>query len=212
MSLISKAARRPGARALPDPDEELVARVRAGEQRAFVELVARHQTSLLRIARTHVSSAAVAEEVTQETWLAVLRGLDGFAHRSSFRTWLLRILVNRARSIGVSEHRSVPIGDAGPAVDASRFDSAGAWMSPPQHWVEDSDERLTADALAAPIRAALEQLPPRQREIVLLRDVDGLTGQEVCEALEISDANQRVLLHRARSRLREAIEAELVRA
>jgi len=174
-----------------------------------VELVSRHQASLLRLARTHVSSGALAEEVAQDTWLAVLCGLDGFAERSTFRTWLLQILVNRARSTGVREHRSVAIGDAGPAVDASRFDASGAWMSPPQHWVEDSDDRLAAQTLAVPIRTALDQLPPRQREVVLLRDVDGLSGQEVCEVLEISEANQRVLLHRGRSRLRQAIETEL---
>jgi RNA polymerase sigma-70 factor (ECF subfamily) len=203
-------SRRPrGERPPVDPDRELLARVRTGEEQAFVELVARHQASLLRLARTYVPSGALAEEVAQDTWLAVLRGLDGFAERSSFKTWLLQILVNRARSTGVREHRSVAIGDPGPAVDASRFDASGAWMSPPQHWVADSDDRIAAQTLAAPIRTALEQLPPRQREVVLLRDVDGLSGQEVCAVLEISESNQRVLLHRGRSRLRQAIETEL---
>lgn len=174
-----------------------------------MELVSRYHASLLRLARIYVASSAVAEEVAQDTWLAVLRGLDSFAERSTFKTWLLQIAVNRARSTGVREHRSVSIGDAGPAVDASRFDFSGAWMSPPQHWVEDSDDRLSADALAAVIGAALNNLPQRQREVVLLRDVDGLSGREVCEVLEISEANQRVLLHRSRSRLRQAIEADL---
>ena len=192
-----------------DPDAELLLRVRAGEAEAFVELVSRHQASLLGLARAYVASASVAEEVAQDTWLAVLRGLDGFQGRSTFRTWLLRILVNRARSTGVREHRTVAVGDAGPAVDASRFEASGAWMSPPQDWVDDSDERLSAQALAAPIRAALGGLPERQRAVVLLRDVDGLSRQEVCDVLEISDANQRVLLHRGRSHLRQAIEAEL---
>jgi len=195
--------------ARPDPDRELLARVCTGEEQAFVELVSRHQASLLRLARTYVSSTAVAEEVAQDTWLAVLRGLDGFQGRSTFRTWLTHILVNRARSTGVREHRTVAVGDAGPAVDAARFDASGAWMSPPQHWVEDSDDRLAAQALAAPISSALDRLPQRQREVVLLRDVDGLSGQEVCEALDITDANQRVLLHRGRSQLRRAIEAEM---
>jgi RNA polymerase sigma-70 factor (ECF subfamily) len=212
VGLIRPTARvrrsRPGTTPV-DPDGELLARVRAGEEQAFVELVSRHQDSLLRLARTYVSSAAVAEEVAQDTWLAVLRGLDGFQGRSTFRTWLLHILVNRARSTGVREHRTVAVGDAGPAVDASRFDASGAWMSPPRHWVEDSDARLSAQALAAPIKMALDQLPARQREVVLLRDVDGLSGREACEVLEISEANQRVLLHRARSQLRQAIEAEL---
>lgn len=183
--------------------------MRAGEEDAFVLLAARHQGAMLRLARSFVSSTAIAEEVVQDTWLGVLRGIDGFAGRSSFRTWLMRILVNRARSTGVHEHRSVAVGDVGPVVDASRFDASGAWMSPPQHWVEDSDERLLAQALSEPIETALGELPARQREVVLLRDVDGLSGQEVCEVLEISESNQRVLLHRGRSRLRQALESEL---
>ncbi len=186
-----------------------MARLRAGEEQAFVALAARHHSAMLRLARTYVASQAVAEEVVQDTWLGVLRGLDGFAGRSSFRTWLLSILVNRARSTGVREHRSVAIGDVGPAVDSARFDVSGAWMSPPQHWIEDSDDRLLAQGLAARIQTVLHELPPRQREVVMLRDVDGLSGQEVCEVLEISEANQRVLLHRGRSHLRQSLEAEL---
>jgi RNA polymerase sigma-70 factor (ECF subfamily) len=192
-----------------DEDELLVARLRAGDEQAFVELVARHHTAMVRIACSFVSSTAVAEEVVQDTWLGVLRGIDGFAGRSSFRTWLLRILVNRARSTGVREHRSVAVGDAGPAVDRSRFDASGAWASPPQHWVEDSEARLLAEGLADQIQAALGELPARQREVVVLRDVDGLSGPEVCDVLEISEANQRVLLHRGRSHLRQALESEL---
>jgi len=183
--------------------------VMAGDQQAFVLLVARHHSAMLRLARSFVSSTAVAEEVVQDTWLGVLRGLDGFAGRSSFKTWLLQILVNRARSTGVREQRSVAIADAGPAVDRSRFDASGAWMSPPQHWIEDSDDRLLAEALAQRIQETLDQLPPRQREVMLLRDVDGLSGDEVCQVLNISEANQRVLLHRGRSRLRQALELEL---
>ena len=192
-----------------DPDGELVARLRAGEEEAFVELVSRHHASMLRLAGSLVSSRAVAEEVVQDTWLGALRGLHDFAGRSSFRTWLLRILVNRASTTGVRERRSIAVGDAGPVVDRSRFDAAGAWMSPPQNWVEEAEERLLAQGLADEIGAALEQLPERQREVVMLRDVDGLSGQEVCEVLDISEANQRVLLHRGRSRLRQALEDEL---
>jgi RNA polymerase sigma-70 factor, ECF subfamily len=192
-----------------EADGELVERLRAGDEQAFVALVARHHAAMLRLARSFVSSTAVAEEVVQDTWVGVLRGIGDFAGRSTFRTWLMRILVNRARSTGVREHRSVAVGDAGPVVDASRFDASGAWMSPPQHWVEDSDERMLAEALSDPIQTALGQLPSRQREVVILRDVDGLTGQEVCEVLEISEANQRVLLHRGRSHLRQALESKL---
>jgi RNA polymerase sigma-70 factor, ECF subfamily len=198
-----------GRRALADEDGELLERLRAGEEQAFVLLVARHHSAMLRLARSFVSSSAVAEEVVQDTWVGVLRGLDGFAGRSTFKTWLLRILVNRARSAGVREHRTVAVGDAGPVVDKSRFDASGAWMSPPEHWVEDSDERLLAEGLAERIHSSLQELPARQREVVMLRDVDGLSGQEVCQVLSISEANQRVLLHRGRSHLRQALEDEL---
>jgi len=203
------ASRRRPRDAPQDPDGELLQLVRAGEQDAFVELVARHHDTMLRLARTFVASTAIAEEVVQDTWVAVLRGLDGFEERSTFRTWLLRILVNRARSTGVREHRTIAVGDATPAVDRSRFDASGAWMSPPQHWVEDVQSRVDAEALSGSIRELLDGLPDRQREVVMLRDIDGLSGQEVCEVLEISDANQRVLLHRGRSTLRQALEAEL---
>jgi RNA polymerase sigma-70 factor (ECF subfamily) len=197
------------AAAEPDADGELVARLRAGEEDAFVALVARHHASMMRLACSLVPSRAIAEEVVQDTWVGVLRGLDGFAGRSSFRTWLLRILVNRATTTGMRERRTVAVGDAGPVVDRARFDASGAWMSPPQHWVEDSHDRLLAEGLADDIAAALEQLPTRQREVVMLRDVDGLSGHEVCDVLDISEANQRVLLHRGRSHLRQALEDEL---
>jgi RNA polymerase sigma-70 factor (ECF subfamily) len=197
--------RRPGP---PDDDHELLERLRAGDEDAFLALVARHQATLLRLASSFVSTQAVAEEVVQDTWLGVVRGIEGFAGRSSFRTWLLRILVNRARSTGVIEDRTVAVGDAGPVVDRTRFDASGRWMSPPQHWVEDSDARLDAEALTDRIRTVLGELPARQREVVMLRDVDGLSSTEVCEVLGISEGNQRVLLHRGRSRLREALESE----
>jgi RNA polymerase sigma-70 factor (ECF subfamily) len=189
-----------------EDEQELIERLRAGDEQAFVTLVARHQGAMLRLARTFVPSATVAEEVVQDTWVGVVRGIDGFAGRSSVKTWLLTILVNRAKTTGMRERRSVAIGDAAPAVDRSRFDAAGAWMSPPQHWVEDSDERVLAEQLAGRIHSAMEELPPRQREVVTLRDVEGLTSHEVCEVLAISEGNQRVLLHRGRSRLRAALE------
>ncbi len=195
--------------ATPDGDAELLAGLRAGDEDAFLALVARHHAKMLRLARSFVPSRAVAEEVVQDTWLGVLNGLDGFGGRSSFRTWLLRILVNRAQTAGAREGRSVAVGDAGPVVDASRFDASGAWMSPPRHWIEDSDDRLLAQGLAERIDAALLDLPARQREVVMLRDVEQLSPVEVCEVLDISEGNQRVLLHRGRSRLRQALETEL---
>ena len=198
--------RRPRGKQAPDRDQDLVRRLRAGEEEAFVQLAARHHAAMLQLAASFVSSTAIAEEVVQDTWLAVLRGLDGFAGRSSFKTWLLRILVNRARSTGVREHRSIAIGDATPAVDSSRFDASGAWMSPPEHWIEDSEDRLLAEGLAGRLHETLGNLPMRQRVVLTLRDIDGLSSKEVCEVLDISEGNQRVLLHRGRSQLRQALE------
>jgi RNA polymerase sigma-70 factor, ECF subfamily len=209
--MFAIAVPRRGRRGPPpvDQDSELVARLRAGDEQAFVQLVSRHHAAMQRLANTFVSSPAVAEEVVQDTWLGVLRGIDNFAGRSSFRTWLWTILVNRARSTGVRERRTIAVGDVGPVVDRSRFDASGAWMSPPQHWIEDSENRMHAQALAGYIQKTLGELPERQREVLVLRDVDGLSSDEVCEVLAISDANQRVLLHRGRSHLRQALETQM---
>ena len=192
-----------------DPDVQLLTRLRAGEDDAFVALVSRHHDAMLRLARTFVHSHAVAEEVVQETWIAVLRGIDRFEGRSSLRTWLLAILVNRARTAGTREARSVAASDSdgfAAAVDASRFDSSGAWSSPPEQWVDDVEDRLGAQALRGEILAVLANMPERQRAVVMLRDVDGLRSDEVCQVLELTPANERVLLHRGRSRLRQALE------
>ncbi len=195
-----------------DTDAALLAALRAGDERAFVTLVRRHHNAMLHLASSFVPNAAVAEEVVQDTWIGVLRGIGGFEGRSSFRTWLFRILVNRARTAGERERRSVAIGDAGPAVDQSRFDDAGSWAAPPEQWIEDTDDRLRAGKLAGRIRSAIEELPARQREVVTLRDVEGLSSHEVCHVLEITDGNQRVLLHRGRSRVRQVLETEFGRA
>lgn len=192
-----------------EPDAELLRRLRGGDEQAFVALVERYNGSMLRVASSFVPSRAVAEEVVQETWLAMLRGLAAFESRSSLKTWLFSILVNRARSAGVRESRSVPIADAGPVVDASRFGPSGAWSSPPEHWIEEAESRVDAAKLAELLRLAIDGLPARQREVVLLRDVEGLTSAEVCTVLSISEANQRVLLHRGRGKLRQVLEAEL---
>jgi RNA polymerase sigma-70 factor, ECF subfamily len=194
-----------------EPDAELLARLRAGDEQAFVTLVRRHHAAMLSLAAGYVPSMAVAEEVVQDTWLGVLRGIAGFEGRSSVRTWLFRILVNRARTAGARERRSVAIGDAEPAVDRSRFDSTGHWAVPPERWVEEADDRLDAAKLAGRLRSAINELPDRQREVVTLRDVEGLSSEEVCSVLEISEGNQRVLLHRGRSRLRQMLETELGR-
>jgi RNA polymerase sigma-70 factor, ECF subfamily len=190
-------------------DAELLGRLRSGDERAFVFLVERFSDSMLRVASTYVPSRAVAEEVVQDTWVAVLRGLHGFEGRSSLRTWVFTILVNRARTTGAREHRSIPVEDPAPVVDASRFGFDGAWTAPPEHWIEEAESRLAAGRIAELLRAALDALPPRQREIVTLRDVEGMPSGEACEVLGISEANQRVLLHRGRSKLRQILESEL---
>jgi RNA polymerase sigma-70 factor, ECF subfamily len=195
------------------PDLTLLERLRRGDEQAFVLLVQRYRDSMLRIAACYVPGPAVAEEVVQDTWVAVLRGLAAFEGRSSVRTWLFRILVNRARTTGERERRSIAVGDdLGPTVDQARFDSTGHWSAPPAHWVDQLEDRLIAEKMASRIRTAMLDLPTRQREVVTLRDIEGLSSDEVCSVLEITDANQRVLLHRGRSRLRQVLETEFGRA
>jgi RNA polymerase sigma-70 factor, ECF subfamily len=194
-----------------DPDSELVSRLRAGDEGAFAELAGKYQGAMLSMARGYVPSGAVAEEVVQDAWVGVLRGIDGFERCSSFRTWLFRILVNRAISAGVRERRSVPVDDMGPVVDASWFDASGSWQVPPEPWTDQVDDKVIAAKIAARILAAIDELPLQQREVVTLRDVQGLSSGEVCAVLDISSANQRVLLHRGRSKLRQVIGSEFGR-
>jgi RNA polymerase sigma-70 factor (ECF subfamily) len=191
-----------------ETDAELLARLRSGDEDAFVTLVGRYNASMVRLARAYVPSTAVAEEAAQETWMGVVRGVDRFEGRSSFKTWLFSILVNRARTAGVREHRNLPLTDLEPAVDPSRFDATGAWAQPLESWA-DTDDRLVAATWSKCLSDALGDLPARQREIVILRDVEGLPSADVCQVLGISEGNQRVLLHRGRSRLRSKLEAEL---
>ena len=195
-----------------DDDVGLVERLRDGDEGAFRVLVERYQGQLLRLAASLVTSRAVAEEVVQETWLGVVRGIEGFEGRASVRTWLFRILVNRARSAGAREYRSIPL-DLGhePAVPPGRFSPKGTWASPPVTWTDDADERLTAKALAGRIGHLLHRLPDAQRQVFLLRDVEGLPATEVGDLLGVSDGNQRVLLHRARSSMRGMLEREMGR-
>jgi len=186
-------------------DQGLLDALRAGDEAAFTLLVQRYQASLVRLALSMVGSRAVADEVVQDTWLAVVRGIDRFEGRSSFKTWLFHILVNRARSTAGKEWRTQPIGD----VDADRFDAAGVWTVPPVPWADRVDDRLAADQLAPFVRTAIDALPDRQRQVLLLRDVEGLAATEVAGLLGLTDANQRVLLHRARAHVRSALEAEM---
>ena len=198
------------------PDEALVARLRAGDEAAFAWLLDQYHGALMRLARRFVGSAAVAEEVVQETWLGVLKGLDGFEQRASLKTWIFRVLVNRAKTRGVREARSVPWSALGqddedePAVDPTRFNARGGWTSPPQRWEDDTPEALLLRReTRALLEAAIEALPPRQRTVLVLRDLEGVATEEVCNILEITETNQRVLLHRARAALHRALERHL---
>lgn len=191
-------------------DAELVTRLRSGDEDAFRFLVDRYHCSLLRLAQTMVPSRAVAEEVVQDTWLGLVRGIHAFEGRSSLRTWLFHVLVNRARSTGVYERR--PTIGAGPSVDPSRFGADGRWTEPPVPWPDEVDDRLVATQLAERIRPRFEELPAMQRQVVTLRDVEGLSAEEVCDLLGLTEGNQRVLLHRGRSRLRGMLEHEMGKA
>jgi RNA polymerase sigma-70 factor (ECF subfamily) len=200
-----------------DSDQDLVDRLRAGDQDAFAELVRRYHRLMLRVARGYVRTDAVAEEVVQESWLAVVRGIERFEGRSSFKTWLLRIVANRAMTQGVKEARSIPFAsleddDADePSVAPELFHpagepGAGAWSAPPEPWPED---RVLAAETRAVIEQAIDELPGLQRSVVSMRDIEGWSSEEVQEALGISAANQRVLLHRGRQRVRAALDAYL---
>jgi RNA polymerase sigma-70 factor (ECF subfamily) len=213
----------PAGRRQGDDDERvLVAALRRGEEAAFVALVERHGASLLRLSRTFVRDRAVAEEVVQETWLAVLNGIDRFEGRSSLKTWIFQILSNRAKTRAVREHRSAPFSalaadgsaDDESAVDADRFCEdghrwAGHWAAAPSDWTALPEERLLSSETLAQVHAAIQTLPPRQAEVLVLRDVEGWSPEEVCAALEISDGNHRILLHRARSKVRAAVADHL---
>ena len=201
-------------------DDVLVDALLQGDGDAFAWLLDTYDAPLRRLARMYVATDAVAEDVVGDTWVAVIRGLERFERRSSLKTWLFRILMNVARTRGVREHRSVPFSSAagaldegaGPAVDPSRFlpvdhpQHPGAWAAPPVPWDEKPESTLLAKETLAGIGAAIAELPPAQREVITLRDVEGWSAAEVCNALEISETNQRVLLHRARSKVRQACE------
>ena len=191
-----------------ESDAELLGRLCQGDEEAFVTVVARYQQPMLRLACSLVPNRAVAEEAVQDTWMGVVRGVDRFEGRSSFKTWLFRILVNRARSASSREPLDAPI-EGLHAVDPARFDAQGQWADPLEQWTEDSDDRLDAAFWAPVLSSALDDLPPRQRQVVILRDVEGLSTDEVCTVLAISPGNQRILLHRGRSRLREILEAQM---
>ena len=195
-------------------------RLRAGDEAAFMSLVEQLQPAMLRVARMYVSTTAVAEEVVQDAWLGVLRGLDTFEGRSSLRTWIFRILTNIAKTRGRREGRSVPFaslaGDdlEAPAVDPKRFDSPegssrGRWSTLPDDWTGIPEERLLGSETLDVIGGAIASLPPMQAEVIRLRDALGWSSEEVRNALDLTETNQRVLLHRARAKVRDALERYL---
>jgi RNA polymerase sigma-70 factor (ECF subfamily) len=201
-------------------EAELIAGLRAGDEAAFRALVTQYHPAMRRVAVSYVRSVAVADEVVQETWLAVIRGLPRFEERSSLKTWIFRILANRAQSRAVRERRTTPFSclegadsDNGPAVEPGRFIEGGAfdgyWSVPPSRVCDLPEEQLLAAETRAVVDRAISELPARQQQVVTLRDVEGWDAEEVCESLGLSQGNQRVLLHRARAHLRSALEIHL---
>ncbi len=200
-------------------EERLVEALRAGDEEAFATLLRTYHTALLRVAQIYVSSLSAAEEVVQETWLAVLTGIDRFEARSSLKTWLFTILANRAKTRAARDRRAIPFsalenpaGVPEAAVDADRFLDPdhprwpGHWATRPEPWPE---ERVLARETHERLATAIDALPPAQRAVIALRDVHGWSSEEVCNALAITETNQRVLLHRARSKVRQALEDHL---
>ena len=200
----------------------LLERLRQGDEAAFASLVDRHHGALIRLAMAYVSDHSIAEEVVQETWIGVLEGLDRFEGRSSLKTWIFRILTNKAKTRGVRESRHVSFSPLAaseenpeePAVDPTRFQTtghwAGYWVSYPQPWDENTPEKLLLSQEGTTfLEQAIEALPGKLRQIIVMRDVEGLSSDEACNILGISETNQRVLLHRARSRVRKALEKYL---
>ncbi len=193
------------------PDEQLLAGLRAGDESAFLTLVERYQGAFRRIALNLAPSQAVADEIVQESWTAILQALPSFEGRSSVKTWLFRIVINRAKTRAERERRTVPFSSLDSADESdpegNSFSPDGHWANPVRRsWDEDSPEQLLLRGeMRRAIQAALEGLPPQQRTVVTLRDVEGLESPEVCNVLGISESNQRVLLHRGRVRLRAAL-------
>jgi RNA polymerase sigma-70 factor, ECF subfamily len=217
---MSQVERAPARSAMLPPDDVVVSRLRAGDERMFAALVDAWSPGMLRAARAFVTDRHTAEDVVQEAWLGVLRGIGSFQGRSSLRTWAYRILVNIAKTRGVRDARTVPMSsltpvddDHAPTVDPARFRGPddrwpGGWRSFPQNWPSPEQEIVAAE-MRRHLAAALAALPARQRVVVSLRDVHGYSSEEVCAMLDITPGNLRVLLHRARASLRGSLEDRL---
>jgi RNA polymerase sigma-70 factor (ECF subfamily) len=203
----------------PDPvaaEAALLERLRAGDEAAFEALVARHYATMLAVALTYVNGRAVAEEVVQEAWLGVINGLDRFEGRSSLKTWIISILVNQAKTRGAREARSIPFTSLAPegeepAVDADRFRGPeesypGHWRAFPGDWGRSAAAAVQDREILRVVMGAIAALPATQQTVIRMRDVEGYSADEVCATLDVSEANQRVLLHRARSRVRATLE------
>jgi RNA polymerase sigma-70 factor (ECF subfamily) len=191
-------------------DAELLGQLLAGDEAAFREIVTKYHDSLVRLARYYVATDASAQDVAQETWIAVLRGLERFEGRSSFKTWLFHIAVNRARTKGVKEKRVVPVDLANDrSLLAGRFNAGGMWADPPVPFTDSVDDALVNAPLVHLVHESIARLPEGARAVVTLRDVEGLSTAEVAELLELSEANVRVILHRGRSRKRSEVEAKM---
>ena len=205
----------------PCDESALIAGLRRRDESSFLDLVQRYHLSLVRLAQTFVPNQAIAEEVAQETWVGVLQGIDRFEERSSLKTWIFQILVNRAKTRGQREARNVsfsalePETDVcGPSVDPSRFagpdsECPGRWLLAPQPWNLTPEQALLSQECKGHIDEAIAGLPPIQRRVITLRDVQGWSSEEVCNVLAVSESNCRVLLHRARSKVRRAMEEYL---
>jgi RNA polymerase sigma-70 factor (ECF subfamily) len=191
-------------------DAELLGRLLAGDKDAFREIVTKYHESLVRVARSYVANDASAEDVAQETWIAVLRGIERFEGRSSFKTWLFRIAVNRARTKGVKEHRVVAVDiTSDRSLLARRFNEHGMWSDPPAPFTDSVDDAIVNAPIVRLVHESIARLPDAARAVVTLRDVQGLSTTEVAELLELSEANVRVILHRSRARIRSEVEASM---
>ncbi len=192
-----------------EDDQALLSRLRAGDEEAFTALVARHDGALRRVARTFVRTPSAVDDVVQDTWLGVVRGLADFEGRSSLRTWIFRILVNQARTRAVREARTLPFSalerEDAPTVEPSAFGADGRWTSAPPRLDADPETGLLSAELRAHLLAAVDTLSRDQRAVITLRDLVGVSAMDVCDLLEITEVNQRVLLHRARARVRTAL-------
>jgi RNA polymerase sigma-70 factor (ECF subfamily) len=213
-------------RAEADDERGFVSALRARDESAFVTLIDRYHAMMVRLARLFVKDAAIAEDVVREAWLGVLRGLDRFEARSSLKRWIATIVINRAKERALRERRAIPFSLLWDAMDEEAFESAvaperfrsqdgtwpGGWVSFPRDWHAEPDERFVSQETNRHILACIDGLPDAQRKVVVLRDVHGWSAEDTCHLLHISEVNQRVLLHRGRSRLRRALELYLKQA